>query len=81
MLAGGEAEVKGGALTGLPFRPDSAAVTQNDSPHIGESNACALKFRAMVQSLKGTKQLCSHLRIKAHAVIADQDNPFVGGLI
>src|SRR5438552_786939 len=75
----GQREIKCGPGVYGSLGPGAAAVTMNDAPDIGQTNAGAFKLVRTVEALEDAEQLVDVTHIKPDTVITDEESDFVSG--
>src|SRR5258707_14868901 len=71
-----QCEIEGCPFAFFGLRPYSAAVTQDDSMHDGESNAGAFEFVLVMEALEHSEELARVSHVKADTVVAHNNYLF-----
>src|SRR5688572_13196999 len=66
----GKREIEGRPLADLAFSPRFPAMTGDNPPDVGQSDARSFKFAFGMQSLKYAKELGRVLHVEARAVVS-----------
>src|SRR5947207_2122426 len=75
-----QSKIEGRAVIGFGLRPDTAAMTGNNSLNGRQADPAAFEFIGGMQALKGAEKLLRMLHVEADTVVPDGINVFTGSL-
>src|SRR5581483_9170600 len=75
----GQREIKRRALIDAAFGPGAASVAVNNAANVGQADARAFELPGSMKALEDAKQFFRVTRLKADAIVANEENRFARG--